>query len=186
MRKFIDIISEGISLNHNRIEIIFSKSAELLLESFTDPVNELKINYRIRYNDQQNGKLYIVATVIEISSNIPVIEIDYTLGDTNMVVSNVVSFRNDKHMFTSNGQQIGATDMGFTAMKWIYSNILTDAKNRGFDCTKIVSGTRYTGARAKNGMQNSPDDLPINYDVNQDLRERFIYTLKDDLVFLNG
>jgi hypothetical protein len=28
--------------------------------------------------------------------------------------------------------------------------------------------------------------LPINYDVNQDLRERFIYTLKDDLVFLNG
>ena len=180
----MDIISEGISPNHNRIEIIFSDQAEFLLESFKDPSNELTIKYRIRYDDQTNGKLYIEATVIENSNNTPVIEIDFVLGDSNLVISNVVSFRPEKMMYTSSGMQFGATDMGTSAMRWLYKNILTDAKNRGFDCVKITSSTRYSGARAKNGIQTSPDELPTHYAVDQKIRERFIYTLRDGIVFL--
>ena len=180
----MDIISEGISPNHNRIEIIFSEQAELLLESFKDPSNELTIKYRIAYDDQSNGKLYMEATVIEIANDKPVIKIDYVLGNTSLVISNVISFRDDKPMYTSSGIQPGATDMGASAMRWLYKSILTDAKNRGFDCVKITSSTRYSGARAKHGPQTTLNDLPVNYDVDQKIRERFIYTLRDGIVFL--
>lgn len=89
----MEIISEGISPNHNRIEIIFSEQAELLLESFKDP---------------------------------------------------------------------------------------------SFDCVKITSSTRYSGARAKHGEQTTLNDLPVNYAVDQKIRERFIYTLRDGIVFYNS
>jgi hypothetical protein len=185
MRKFIDIINEGLSPNHYRIEIIFSESAELLLDSFKNPANELTINYRVVYDDiGSSGKLYMDAIVVELQNNKPVIKVDYVLGSTELVISNVVSFREDKNMVTSSGIQQGAADMGYAAMKWLYKNILTDAENRGFNCTKITSSTRYSGARAKNGEQTQTLDLPVNYNVKQKIKERFIYILKNGIVFL--
>jgi hypothetical protein len=186
MRKFIDIISNGVSSTHNRIEMIFSKSSLFLLESFSNPSAELKIAYRVIYEDHNEGKVYIEAIVSETKNNEPVIKIDYTLGDKNLVISNIISFRDDKSMFTSSGPQSGAADMGYTAISWLFKNILTDAKNRGFENVKISSSTRYSGARAKNGQQTAIHDIPINYNAGQKITERFVYTLEDGMIFLEN
>jgi len=154
------------------------------MESFGNPEQELSMSYRIIHEDVTEGKIYIEAIVFEKTNNSKLIKIDYILGNDALVISNVVSFRNDKPMTTSSGQQTGATDVGSIAIKWIYKQILIDAENRGYKGVRITSSTRYSGARAKNGLQTSIDELPINYSVDQKITERFVYNLEDGVVYL--
>jgi hypothetical protein len=184
MRNFIDIINQNQFSDSNRIEIIFSESAYCLLDSYQNPKDELEVQYSVTHKYPLDDKLYMEATVFEKSTHHKIIRIDYRLGDKNLVISNVISFRNDKNMYTSNGPQDGAADLGHIAMMWLFRNILSDAKDRGYDNTRITSSTRYSGARAKNGKQTSIYDEPMNYDVAQKIKERFVYSLKDGLRFL--
>lgn len=183
MPKYIDIVSK--TCHANRIEIILSEQCHQVLEAYSNPSKELRVDYRVVYDDTAQGKLYMEAMVVDQQTLTPVVKCDYVLGDENLTISNVISFKDDKSMWTSSGAQGGAADLGHSAVKWLFQNILSDARDRGFDHAKITSSTRYSGARAKNGAQTSSSEVPVNYSVDQKIVERFVYSLQDGIVFLD-
>ena len=161
---------------------MFTDSIDCLLESFDDPVHQLRIEFREVHREED--RLYMSAEVFEKPNNLILIRVDYELGGSEVNVTNIVSYRNDKSMNTSSGIQSGATDMGPRALKWLLKNITQDAQDRGYHGIKITSSTRYSGARAHNGPETDVVDIPVNYNVNLPLRERFVYTLEHGMVFL--
>lgn len=173
MREFINIINHSHETSH-RVAIIFSYHTQLMLEAYKSPATELNLQFRVVYDDADNHQLYMEVWVSDVSDGKPVIKADYVLGKDQLVISNVTSFRDHKVMHTSMGPQTGATDMGHTAMQWLLTQVLKDARNKGFDQTQIVSQTRYSGARAHQGDQTHVFQEPLNYTVSQKITEDHI------------
>jgi hypothetical protein len=174
MREFINIMNHSHGTAH-RVEIIFRFQTQLMLEAYKSPATELKLQFRVVYDDSDNHQLYMEVLATDVSDGKPVIKADYVLGQEELVVSNVISFRDHKVMHTSMGTQMGAADMGHMAMRWLLKEVLKDARVRGYHQTRISSLTRFTGARAHHGDQTDVSQEPLNYSVSQKLTEQRIY-----------
>jgi hypothetical protein len=174
MREFISILEQS-NESLSRIEVIFTQPTQIMLESYKSPASELSTQFGVVYSDTDNDQIYMELIVTDTTDQKPVIKVDYVLGRAQLVVSNVISFRDHKPMNTSMGVQPGATDMGHTAMRWLLKQILKDAQARGFSQTRISSHTRYTGSRAVHGTQTDVSQAPVNYSVNQKITEHRIY-----------
>jgi hypothetical protein len=173
MREFIDIMNHAHETSA-RIEIIFRFQTQLMLEAYKSPATELSLQFRVVYDDSDNHQLYMEVLVSDVSDVKPVIKADYVLGQEDLVVSNVISFRDHKIMHTSMGPQSGAADMGHGAMRWLLREVLKDARARGYHQTQISSQTRFTGARAHQGDKTHLSQEPVNYPVSQKLTEHRI------------
>lgn len=174
MRELINIIAQSAA-SSARIEVIFQLQTQIMLEAYKSPASELTPQFRVVYNDTDNHQLYMEVLVTDVSDAQPVVKVDYVLGQDQLVVSNVISFRDHKAMHTSMGTQTGASDMGHTAMRWLLKEVLKDARARGFNQTQISSQTRYTRARAHQGAQTDGSQEPLNYSVHQKITESRMY-----------
>jgi hypothetical protein len=170
MREYMDMVTASQMLS-NRIEVILTEQTQLMLEAYKNPASDLNIEFKEVYLDPDQNHLYMTALVLDVTDQKPVVKVDYVLGSDQLVISNVISFRDHKMMHTSMGMQSGATDMGHAAVRWLLKELLKHARMRGFTHTQIASTTRYSGARAVNGTQTDASQEPINYSVNQKLAE---------------
>jgi hypothetical protein len=155
-----------------------------LLEKYSSPSTELNITFKkISTNDDV---LYYEGVVKDISSCIDLLRIIFYVSKLN---PNAVSIENvypltispEKLTHTSLGPQQGTgLDMGYTAMKWLFSEVKNFAASLGFKIKQVISSTRFTGARAKNNPNIAGDILPKEFNVDLVLKEMLIYDCDTD------
>lgn len=184
MRQFIDAVTTHMSQMPYRLEIVLTEHVQHVLEAYQNPEQDLELQFRVVYADPMDNRVFMELMVLDKLTQTPVVKVDYVLGDQNVVVSNVISFKNDKHMHTSMGVQSGATDLGTKTVRWLFKQILSDATKRGYPATHVSSTTRYSGARAAQGSQTQYHELPTNYSVSQKITERHLYQLLENKLII--
>lgn len=157
--KLIEITQKYFSL---------SPGVEELLEAYSDPENELYTEFSTIENSRST--IYYKCVVREKISNNKLLLIDFELSSAtpnNIYVGNVRAMDDipaNKVVHTTAGSQITGSDIGHTAIKWVYKKIKEFSKTKGFDIKTIKSTNRYTGARAKN--RPNPDGNIDSFSVN--------------------
>jgi hypothetical protein len=156
----------------------FTEGVVDLLESYSDPVNELNISFNQIHTEL--GNHYYGAEVRERNTSDMVIHIDFSIYNDNpnaIIVDNIIPNQSkvdpSKIVHTSIGDQNTGVDMGHVAMKWVFNEIKKFAISSGYDIKKLKSSTRYTGARAKNDPGGS---VPKNFNVDVNIKESIIYS----------
>ena len=152
----------------------------LILESYKNPDQELSITFE-QVKDF-TGSYY--GYVKEKASNNPLVQLVFTLNKSGIVgIGNIIPAdhpENNKLVHTSLGIQHNGVDIGTMGIKWIIRQIKEFAKSEGYDVKKIISQTRYTGARAKNNQGSDDYGMPKSFDVDRSIKESMLYNCEDD------
>ena len=149
-----------------------------VLESYSDPANELVIKFK----QSENNPTTWYAYVTEKSTNIPVVEVFFSLKAGAVDIGNIMPSEHPKHnklVHTSLGTQYNGVDMGTTSIRWLFKKIKEFAISQGIEVKKISSTSRYTGARAK----NNPGDefgMPKSFNVDTPVKESIQYDCLND------
>jgi hypothetical protein len=155
------------------------EKALALLESYFNPDNDLTI----KYSPSENSKSTWYVNVFETNTNIPVLEVMFTLREGIFDIGNIMPADHPAHtklVHTSLGVQYNGVDMGTTSVRWLFRKLKEFASTKGFDIKKIVSSTRYTGARAKNNQGADEVGLPKSFNVSAPVKESLTYTFDTD------
>ena len=167
--KITEIVTQRFFLDEN---------AKHILEAYSDPESELKIEFKSSEVDPRTFYGY----VYEIATDSPIIQIVFTFDTSSSVnVGNIIPVTGTNIVHTSLGTQHDGADMGLIAIRWIFKKIKEFAKLMGFEIRTIKSSTRYTGARAKNNPGDI-DGMPKNFDINQKVTEVFTYDCLTDIL----
>lgn len=159
----------------------------IILEAYKNPDQELSIDFKNYHPfNNGNGGVYY-ASVFENQTGQHLIDLVFTLdkNSNNIDMGNIIPIAGTgKTVYTSLGVQNNGIDMGSSAMRWVFQQIKGFALSQGFDVKKIVSGTRYTGARAKNNPGQDDGGLPLNFVVDQTIKETLIYDFVTNTVVI--
>lgn len=149
-----------------------------VLEAYANPEAELDI----RFKQSENSPTTWYAYVTEKETNVPVVEVFFSLKPGVVDIGNIMPAAHPRHnklVHTSLGTQYNGVDMGPTSIRWLFKKIKEFAISQGVEVKKISSTSRYTGARAKN---NPGDDcgMPKQFDVNAPVKESIHYDCLTD------
>ena len=173
--KLIEITQKYFSISPNAV---------YLFEAYSNPEAELTVKFS--EIDKEFSALFYKAFVYEQSTGNSVVLVTFQLNSQTpniITIDNINPTQNvetNKLVHTTAGPQISGVDMGHVAIKWLFKSIKEFAKSKGFDIKKIVSSTRYTGARAKNNPSNT--NMPDTFDVNVNVKEEFAYYIDGDVI----
>lgn len=159
-----------------------------ILETYKNPEDELLIDFKIAA--KEHGKIFCYATVTEKISGEKVVQITFSLSKNtqSLDIGTVEPFDNEinnKIYHSSLGTHFGSSEMGYTAIKWVFKKIKEFSLTQGYNIKHISSTTRSTGARAKNNPGDDGTGMPKNFNVSRTLKESIVYNCVTNELTIN-